>query len=45
MYGNNGNGWDVQTWTDDPVNGFEGDLLDIAILSVGTDSAASSGAL
>jgi hypothetical protein len=43
VYGNSGAGWDVQTWTDHLVNGFEGDLLDFTILSVGAESTPARG--
>jgi hypothetical protein len=43
IYGNNGGGWDVQTWTDRLVDGFEGDLFDFTILSVGAESTPTTG--
>lgn len=43
VYGNSGGGWDVQTWSDHLVNSFEGDLLDVTILSVGPESTATNG--
>ncbi len=43
VYGNDGGGWDVQTWSDHLVNSFEGDLLDFTILSVGAESTATTG--
>jgi hypothetical protein len=43
VYGNSGGGWDVQTWSDRLVNGFEGDLLDFTILSVGPESTPTTG--
>jgi hypothetical protein len=38
VYGDEGKGWMVQTWTDSTVSGFEGDLLDFVILSTGADA-------
>jgi hypothetical protein len=40
VYGNKGDGkgWDVQTWSDRLVSGFEGDLLDITVVSIGPDT-------
>ena len=43
VYGNGGSGWDVQTWSEKLVNGFEGDLLDFTIVSVGDESTATTG--
>jgi hypothetical protein len=38
VYGKKVNGWTVQTWSDFLVKGFEGDVFDIKVLSVGPDS-------
>jgi hypothetical protein len=35
VYGRHGNAWDVQTWTDELVRGYEGDLFDVVVLDVG----------
>jgi hypothetical protein len=43
VYGNSGGGWDVQTWSDRLVNGFEGDLLDFKIVSIGPESTDTTG--
>jgi hypothetical protein len=43
IYGNSGGGWDVQTWSDKLVNGFEGDLLDFTIVSIGDESTSTTG--
>jgi len=37
VYGNSGKGWDVQTWTDRLVTGFEGDVFNVKVVSVGAD--------
>jgi hypothetical protein len=38
VYGNRGSGWDVQTWDDRLVTGFEGDLLDVTVVAAGPDA-------
>jgi hypothetical protein len=35
VYGNKQGAWDVQTWDDHLVTGFEGDVFDVQILSAG----------
>lgn len=35
VYGNKHGAWDVQTWDDHLVNGFEGDVFDVQIVSAG----------
>jgi len=37
VYGNEGKGWTVQTWTDRLVTGFEGDVFAVKVVSVGPD--------
>jgi hypothetical protein len=37
VYGNKHGSWDVQTWDDGLVNGFEGDVFDIEVISAGPD--------
>jgi len=37
VYGNEGKGWDVQTWSDHLVTSFEGDVLNVKVASIGPD--------
>jgi len=37
VYGNEGKGWDVQTWSDRLVTGFEGEIFAVRVVSVGPD--------
>jgi len=37
VYGNEGKGWTVQTWSDRLVTGFEGEVFDIKVVSAGPD--------
>lgn len=40
VYGRKGQGWDVQTWSDFLVTGFEEDIFNVKVLSVGPDQTA-----
>jgi hypothetical protein len=37
VYGNKHGAWDVQTWDDRLVSGFEGDVFDVHVVSIGPD--------
>jgi hypothetical protein len=37
VYGNEGKGWTVQTWTDRLVTGFEGAVFAVKVVAVGSD--------
>jgi len=37
IYGPKGKGWSVQTWDDRLVTGFEGDIFNVEVVSVGPD--------
>jgi hypothetical protein len=41
VYGNDSRGWTVQTWSDHLVTGFEGDVFNLIVRSIGADATVA----